>query len=361
MSVAWQLARAGASVTILEKDRAGRASSYVAAGMLAPQAEMGFDDIEMFRLCRRSLDLYPEFLRELEEDSGVEIKLERSGCILPALDRDDHPRLRRLYDFRERINLPVVWLNSEEARETEPMLSPNCSGAIWIEDDAQINNREMLRALQIAVINKGVTISENMPVRRIDIKLNQVAGVETDEGYMRCEYVIICAGAWSKMIEGIPDNILPPVRPVKGQIVNLRQNSSCGLKKVIRARDVYLLPKSDGRIVVGASCEEMGFDTSPTAGEVFRLLERAWEAVPSIYDLPIESIEVGLRPGSKDHMPIVGDTEVNGLYYATGHYRNGILLAPVTAYELSEWILSGNPSQLLRNFNISRFYGSLVN
>lgn len=153
---------------------------------------------------------------------------------------------------------------------------------------------------------------------------------------------------------------MPPVRPVKGQIVSLRMNDSCRLKKIVRARDAYLLPKSDGRLVVGASVEEMGFDTNPTAGEIFRILERAWEAVPSIYDLPIESIDVGLRPGSRDHQPIIGDTDVDGLFFATGHYRNGILLTPVTAYELSEWIVTGNRSETLKNFQLKRFYEEQV-
>jgi len=366
LSVGWQLAKKGFDIEILERNHAGNSASRAAAGMLAPQAEMGFEDIDLFNLCRKSLALFPGFCEELFNDSGIKIEVEKTGCILPGFDRDDWERLRRLHDFREKIGLPVVWLTGSEARDVEPFLSPKCTGAIWIEDDAQINNRKLLEGLKIAFEKCGGKLYENHDVEKINIENGKVIGAHfhpSAEGTAKAvgidvkyDKVILAAGAWSKQIQGLPENLLPPVRPVKGQIINLKLNDSCRLTKVVRAPDVYLLPKSDGRLVIGASCEEMGFDLNPTAGEVFRMLERAWEAVPSIYDLPVVSIDVGLRPGSRDHMPIIGDSEIEGLYFATGHYRNGILLAPITAYELSEWVASGNKSQLLEKFQLSRFY-----
>ena len=146
LSLGWQLARKGVNVEILERSKAGQSASRAAAGMLAPQAEMGFEDIELFYLCRKSLEMYPRFTDELFEDSGIKVELERTGCILPGFDRDDAERLRRLYDFREKIGLPVLWLTGSEAREIEPFLSPRCTGAICIEDDAQINNSLILDA-----------------------------------------------------------------------------------------------------------------------------------------------------------------------------------------------------------------------
>ena len=324
--------------------------------MLAPQAEMGFEDIDLFNLCRKSLAMYPEFTDELYNDSGIKVEVEKTGCILPGFDRDDWERLRRLYDFREKIGLPVVWLTGSEAREVEPFLSPKCTGAIWVEDDAQINNRRLIEALKIAYEKCGGKLYEEHNVEKIIIENGKVKSAQFHGIDVEYDYIIVATGAWSKQIQGLPENLLPPVRPVKGQIINLRLNDTCRLTKVVRAPDVYLLPKSDGRLVIGASCEEMGFDLNPTAGEVFRMLERAWEAVPSIYDLPVDSIDVGLRPGSRDHMPIIGDCEVEGLFFATGHYRNGILLAPITAYELSEWIISGKKSEVLEKFHLSRFY-----
>lgn len=356
LSLGWQLVKKGKEVSILERGKAGVGASYTAAGMLAPQAEMGFEDIEMFNLCRKSLEMYPAFAEELFKDSGIKVEVEKTGCILPGFDRDDAERLRRLYDFREKIGLPVVWLTGSEAREIEPFLSPKCTGAIWIEDDAQINNRKLLEALKIAFEKCGGSLFEEHPADKIIIEDGKIIGVDIHGYEMDADCCVIAAGAWSKHIEGIPEKLLPPVRPVKGQIINLKLNDSCKITKVVRAPDVYLLPKSDGRLVIGASNEETGFDANPTAGEIFRLLERAWEAVPSIYDLPIDSIEAGLRPGSRDHMPIIGDTDVKGLFFATGHYRNGILLTPVTAIEFSNWIVTGEKSELLKDFQISRFF-----
>lgn len=360
LSLGWQLAKKGINVEILERDLAGKSASWAAAGMLAPQAEMGFEDIDHFYLCRKSLELYPKFLEELYNDSGIKVEVEKTGCILPAFDRDDAERLRRLYDFREKIGLPVVWLSSSEAREVEPFLSPRCTGAIWIEDDAQVNNRLMLESLKKAFVKCGGKLYEEHNVENINVSNGKVTGVNIHGTDINFDNVIVAGGAWSKQIPGLPENLLPPVRPVKGQIINLRLNDSCRLTKVVRAPDVYLLPKSDGRLILGASVEEMGYDVQPTAGEIFRLLERGWEAVPSIYDLPIESIDVGLRPGSRDHMPIIGDSEVEGLFFATGHYRNGILLTPITAYELSDWIVTGTSSETLKGFGISRFYKEKV-
>jgi glycine oxidase len=235
------------------------------------------------------------------------------------------------------------------------LLSPKCSGAIWIAEDAQVDNREMLKALRAAIINKGGKITEYAKVDSVIIEGEKVKGVITDKGKIECDNVIISAGAWSKQIEGIPEELKPPVRPVKGQIISLKMDENYKLTHMVRAPDVYILPKHDGRIILGASSEEMGFDTNPTAGEVYKLLERGWEAMPSIYDLPIISIDVGLRPGSRDHEPIIGGCGVKGLFFATGHFRHGILLTPVTAYELSEQIASGNESETLKGFQLSRF------
>jgi glycine oxidase len=355
LSLGWQLARKGKKVEVLERGESGRGAAWVAAGMLAPQAEMGFEEIELFNLCRKSLDLYPKFLEELYEDSGLRVEVEWCGTLLVGFHRDDNERLRRFYNFRERVGLPVEWMTGSEARELEPSLSPKCSAAIWIKDDAQIDNRSLLDALRKAFVSRGGELYDDHNVERINIENEAVKSVHIHGIDIENEAVVVCAGSWSKQISGIPENLLPPVRPVKGQIISLTAGDGVKLNHAIRAPDVYLVPKKDGRLVVGASVEEMGFDTRATAGEIFRMLERAWEAVPSIYELPIKSIDVGLRPGSKDHQPIIGDCEIKNLYFATGHHRNGILLAPMTAYELSEWIITGKKSEHLAPFQLSRF------
>jgi len=360
LSVGWQLARKGAEVEIFERDIAGRGAGWVAAGMLTPQAELGFEEIELFNLMRKSFELYPQFLDELKEDSGLDVKMDRCGSLFAGFDRDDMTRLRRLYDFRERVNLPAKWLTGTEAKELEPMLSPKCTCGLWMADDAQIENRDLLNALQIAFRKRGGHIHEIANVISVKIENSKVNGIKVNDKNVEVTNLIVAAGAWSKLVEGIPENVHPPVRPVKGQIMSLRMEGDNKITHAVRGRDVYLVPKADGRLIVGASSEEMGFDTNPTAGEIYRLLERAWETVPGIYEYPIEEIQVGLRPGSRDHEPIIGDSDIDGLYFATGHYRSGILLTPVTAFELSQWIVSGKKSEILSPFQLSRFYKEQV-
>lgn len=360
LSLGWQIARKGAEVEIYERETAGKGAGWVAAGMLTPQAELGFEEIELFNLSRKSLDIYPKFLKELNEDSGMDVKMDRCGSLFAGFDSDDMRRLRRLYDFREKVDLPAKWLTGTEAKELEPMLSPKCTCGLWMPDDAQIENRDLLDALNTAAKNRGCVIHENSEVSSVKTEDGKVKAIVVNGNVIASPNIIVAAGAWSKQIEGIPENILPPVRPVKGQIMSLSMNSESKLTHAVRGRDVYLVPKADGRLIVGASNEEMGFDTNPTAGEIYRILERAWETVPGIYEYPIQEIKVGLRPGSRDHEPIVGDSEIEGLYFATGHYRSGILLAPVTAVELSEWFVTGKKSEALEHFHLSRFYKETV-
>jgi glycine oxidase len=249
----------------------------------------------------------------------------------------------------------VRWLPGTEGREIEPLLSPKITAAIWLPDDGQINNRDLIDALKAAFTARGGVLREHEPVREVVIENGRASAVRTGESEVSALSIVVAAGCWSGLINGIPDDVRPPVRPVKGQIVSLRIDGEFRFAHVVRAPDAYLLPKSDGRLIIGATQEEMGFDVTPTAGPVMRLLERGWEAVPSIFDLPIEGIDVGLRPGSRDNEPLIGPTEVRDLYYATGHHRHGILLAPVTAYSLCDMILEGKTSELLAPFHPSRF------
>jgi glycine oxidase len=306
-------------------------------------------------LGRRSLRLYPEFLEDLKEDAGTEVRLDTRGTLLIGLDRDDAERLRRLCEFREHLGLPVKWLSGTEAREIEPLVSPRASSAIWIPDDHQVDNRGLVEALKTALRKCGGSLYEDCPVEEVLSEGGRVRGVRTAEGETDAACVVVAAGCWSKKIGGIPKGLLPPVRPVKGQIITLQEDELYSLTHVIRAPDAYLVPKGDGRIILGASEEDMGFDTTITAGAVYRLLERGWRAVPSIYDLPIQEIIAGLRPGSRDHDPIVGKSTMEGLYIATGHYRHGILLAPATAMEVSDLILEGRSSRVFSPFVPTRF------
>src|SRR5579862_9336099 len=355
LSVGWQLARKGFGVQIFERDTAGRSASWYAAGMLAPRSEAGFEESQLLAFGLESLRLYPQFLSELEHDSGISVNLEKRGTLMVGLDRDDTERLRRLYAFRKNLGLPISWLSGTEAREIEPMLSPRVASAMWIPDDVNIDNRALVDALRIAFQKCGGVLHENTPIDFVNIVDEEIKSVRTSTGEFETENVILAAGCWSKSIPGIPESIAPPVRPVKGQIMTLRMDKTCTLSHIIRAPEVYLVPKENGRLIVGASAEEMGFDTTTTAGHIKELLENAWEVVPSVYDLAIEEVSAGLRPGSRDNEPIIGPTEIAGLHFATGHFRSGILFAPATAYGLAEYFTTGIMPESLIHFQPSRF------
>jgi glycine oxidase len=281
--------------------------------------------------------------------------MDTRGTLSVGLDRDDTEALRREYRFRRSRGLAVEWLSGSEARDAEPLLSPRITSGMWIPDDYQINNQRLVCTLADALVARGGAIREHTNVRRVVVDAGTACGVETEDGTDVADVVVVAAGCWSNQVDGIPIEAVPPVRPVKGQIVCLRQDDTVNLTRVIRTPDCYLVSKGDGRLLVGATEEDMGFDVRATAGPVMRLIERAWEAVPAIYDLAIESIDVGLRPGSRDHIPIIGATPVPGLLMATGHYRHGILLAPATADAVCHGIVTGEFAADMEAFSPARF------
>ena len=361
LGIGWQLAKAGASVTIYERDRAGRAASWAAAGMLAPLAEAHTEEPELLALGSKSLALYPQWVQELETDAQMSIGYRVEGTLIVGLEADDTDQLRHLYTAQQDLGLDINWLTSREARDVEPALSPRVTAAIHCASDYQVDNRLMIEALQRAFQTCAGVLHENSPIERIVIENDVVTGVQTQAGFHTADVVILSAGCWSGQIEGLPDAIQPPVRPVKGQMLALQMEEGITINSVIRTirarypTSVYLVPRTDGRLIVGATSEEMGFDTRLTAGGMFELLRGAWEAVPGVYELPVLETWAGLRPGSRDNAPILGKTPVDNLIYATGHYRNGILLTPITAYEITKLILTGETSETIAPFQLDRF------
>lgn len=355
LCAAWQLARAGVEACVFERSEAGKSASWAAAGMLAPQAEVGFEEINFLKLGQESLSLYPQYLAELREDSGMDVRLDTRGTLMIALDRDDREALRREFDFRKRIGLAVEWLTASEARELEPLLSPKVASAIWLPDDYQIDNQALIMALREALVARGGKLYEQTLVERVELEQGKAVGIATRAGIVRAKFVVLAAGAWSREIAGVPEDALPPVRPVKGQILTLKMTQQLTLTRVIRSPRVYLAPKLDGRLIIGATSEEKGFDTTPTAGGALMLLQEAFEAVPAIYELSIEEMRVGLRPGSRDNEPLIGESPVKNLFVATGHYRHGILLAPVTAKAIAALLLSKPVSSRILPFSPLRF------
>ncbi len=357
LSIAWRLARAGASVTLLERERVGSGASRAAAGMLAPitEAGHGHGDDAMVRFARASLARYRSFAAELEADADSPVALDMRGTLIASLDRDDTESIRRAFEHRKALGLPVEWLPGARAREIEPLLSPRTSAAMWIPDDHQVDARALVVALARACAHRGVTIREGSAVERVNLRDGAVVGVHVADVDVDADVVVMAAGAWSGAVDGIPAGAVAPVRPVKGQIVRLHGADTFPLAHVIRTPRVYVLPKSDGSVLVGATQEEMGFDARATAGAVKDLLEHAWEIVPAIYELAFEGVDVGLRPASRDHLPVIGATRVRGLVMATGHFRSGILLAPATADAVVEGIANGRFGDAVAAFSPERF------
>ena len=361
LGIGWQLTKSGVSVTIYDSGEAGRAASWAAAGMLAPLAEAHTEEPELLKLGCESLVLYPQWVSELESDAEMSVGFRDEGTHIVGLESDDTHQLKHLYQAQQQLGLSVNWLSGGEVREIESALSPRVSAAIQCESDYQVDNRLMVTALKSAYLRNGGVLHENNPIEKIHVENCQVQGIETREGFHRGDMVILSAGCWSSQIDGIPDSIRPPVRPVKGQMMALQMEDGISINSVIRTvrarypTDVYLVPRTDGRLIIGATSEEMGYDTRLTVGGMFELLRGAWEVVPGVYELPILESWAGLRPGSRDNAPILGKTPIENLIYATGHYRNGILLSPITAYEISRLVLSDETSDVIKPFQLDRF------
>ncbi|HEV3070252.1 MAG TPA: glycine oxidase ThiO [Solirubrobacteraceae bacterium] len=334
LACAWRARQAGLSVTLLERGRTGAGTSHVAAGMLAPVAEVEFGEAgrRVLDLGLRSAALWPQFAAELQERSGVELGLLCTGTLVVARDDDEARELERQLAFRESLEVRAHRLLPSAARELEPALTPTIRLALHAPDDHSVDPRLVLKALHTACELEGVVVREQARVATLEHDGTRVTGVALDDGgHLAADWVVLAAGAWTSELE-LPAGMSIPVRPVKGQIMRLRDPAGPGLlTRVVRFHGGYLVPRGDGRYVLGATMEERGHDLHPTAGGVYELLRDAHELVPGIEELQIEELSVGLRPSTPDNAPAIGPGAFDGLLWATGHHRSGILLAPLTA------------------------------
>jgi len=357
LAIGWRLAQRGASVQIFDRGAAGAGASHAAAGMLAACAEAEPGEEALVVLGRESQARWPAFAAELLELSGVDVELRPEGTLLIALTADDQARLTHQLVFQQRLGLPLQWISAAETRRREPHLAGKLAGAVFSPEDTQVDNRKLVTALRLAAEAAGASITEHRAVSTISSRGGRVEGVVLGDGTkVRADVVVLAAGAWARSIEGIGRELRPPVRPIKGQMLALRMNPTAPLlSHVVWAPSAYLVPRRDGRLLVGATVEEKGYDAALTAGGVLTLLEAAWRAVPAIEELPIDEMWVGHRPGSRDDAPILGAGPLDGLIYATGHHRNGILLAPITADTIARLALDGVADAAIRPFGIERF------
>jgi glycine oxidase len=356
LGIAWRLAQR-ATVTVFDRGKAGAGASHAAAGMLAAccEAEPGEETLVM--LGRESQKRWPAFAEELEQASGIDVELRREGTLVLALTADDQATIAHHLEFQRRLDLPLEWLSAAATRAREPRLAGKIAGALFSPQDHQVDNRKLAQALRIAAERAGVNIHEHQPVKELAVRGGQAKGVVLEDGTsVAADIVVLAAGAWSRAIGGLPPDRRPPVRPIKGQMLALRMDPADPLlTHVLWAPGAYLVPRRDGRLIVGATVEEKGFDTTVTAGGLLALLEAAWRAIPAVEELPVDEIWVGHRPGSRDDAPILGPGPLDGLFYATGHHRNGILLAPVTADAVARLILDEVVEPAIKPFGLERF------
>jgi len=358
LALGWRAARAGLAVAVVDP-APGSGASSVAAGILGPVAEVGYGEEPLLRLSLAAAERYPSFVAELAADSGVDPGYRECGTLAVAMDADDAAALDELYAFQRELGLSVQRLTARACRELESLLAPTVASGLLVPGDHQIDNRRLVTALLAAV--------ERSPVRLVRdraellVEDDRAVGVRLAGGdELRAETVVLAAGHASAAVPGLPASVIPPIRPVKGQILRLRMSGgyrdvlSRTLRGMVRGTSVYLVPRTDGELVVGATVEERA-DSTVTAGAVYELLRAAREVFPVIDELELVETTAGLRPGSPDNAPLLGPTALAGLALATGHYRNGILLAPVTADLLTDFLVTGTVPELAEPFTPDRF------
>jgi glycine oxidase len=365
LSCAWRLAQRGAEVVVLERNSFGSGATRVAAGMLAPVGELTFGEPELLELTLEAARLYPGFAGELEEASGKATGYEQLGALHVALDRDEAEQLRRVHDLQRQLELEAEWLPPRRCRELEPGLTPSFHGGVLAAGEAAVDPRALTDALVAACAAEGVELRAGCEVvgsilederlvgarveKRADWGERHYTYTEADRDF-RADTVLLAAGAWSGRAAWLPEEALPRVRPVKGQVVELRtrEGEEPPARRILASERVYLVPRNDGRLVIGATVEEMGFDTTVTAAGVHELLREAYRLLPDVAEMEFLGVTAGLRPGTPDNLPLAGPGAIEGLVLATGHYRNGILLAPHTAEAVAE-LLAGAASPRRRS------------
>jgi glycine oxidase len=359
LAVAWRAQGQGLRTVVLERDRLAHGATHVAAGMLAPISEARVGERGLLALSRASLDRYPAFVEELAAASQCDPGYRTSGTLLVARDRDEAEALDRELSEREGMGLAVERLLPSEARRRKPALAPTLRLALDVPADHAIDPRALSVALAAAVERAGGVLREDAEVASVMTSDDgeRVVGVELAGGErVLTDRVVIAAGAWAGGLHGVPAHARVPVRPVKGQVMRLRDPAGPGLlTRTIRMQPGYLVPRGDGRYVLGATMEEQGFDTAPTAGGIFELLRDAIELVPGVSELAIEEVAAGLRPGTPDNAPVLGPAAIEGLHWAAGCFRHGILLAPIVADTLAA-TLAGKPlPDVAAPFTAARF------
>ena len=340
LTIARALALRGVrEVLVLERAEPGREASFAAAGMLLPQVEADAED-DFFKLACESRDLYPSFAAALRDETGIDVELDSTGTLYLALTEHDQEEIEKRYEWQARAGLSVELLDAAEARELEPCISESAVAALRFPKDIQVENRRLLAALIESVKKLGVSIVTQTTVESLLIEGNRVTGVQTNRGNVSCSVAVVAAGSWTSFIKAPSACSIPRIEPVRGQIVCLEAKPQL-TRHVICSPRGYIVPRRDGRLLTGSTSEHAGFEKYVTAGGISTILQNALEISSSVANLPVVDMWAGLRPCAADGLPVMGRCgEIDGLFCATGHYRNGILLAPLTGELVSKAIVS---------------------
>lgn len=356
LTIARALALRGVrEVCLIERASLGHEASYAAAGMLAPQAEANTQD-DFFTLACRSRDLYANFAASLREETGIDVELDTTGTLYLALTYHDLVEIEKRFEWQTNAGLPVEKLAAIEALELEPCINSTVLGALRFPLDVQVENRRLLSALANSVTKLGVSIVTQTSVESINVDRNRITGVKTSRGQISTPAVIVAAGPWSSSLRlSHPAKPAWEIEPVRGQMISFDARPQL-TRHIIYSPRGYIVPRQDGRLLAGSTSEHAGFARQVTAGGINAILTNAHEISPAVSALPIVDTWAGLRPRAPDSLPVLGPCdEIGGLFYATGHYRNGILLAPVTGELIAEAVVNGVASPLLGPFSPGRF------
>jgi glycine oxidase len=358
MSIAWLAASRGMKVALCDPDP-GRGATWAAAGMLAPVTEAHIGEEGLVRLNLASATRWPSFASSLEGASGSAVGYEQCGTMVVAVDASDLEVIDRILAFHSTLGLTSSRLSARQCRNLLPTLAPGIRGGASSPGDHQVDNRLLAAALERAAQAAGVHMITTA-VSEIIVTDRRATGVRFFDGTeLGAGAVVVATGCWTPQLKGLPPGVLPPVRPVKGHVLRLRAPGSRplldrNLRGMVHGNSIYLVPRADGTLVIGATVEEKGYDTTIQAGAVYELLRDARSVLPGVAELELVESFAGLRPGSPDNGPFVGWSKLEGLAVATGHYRNGILLAPVTADAICEVLSGGDLPEVLEPFRADR-------
>jgi glycine oxidase len=355
LGIARSLAKTGfRRITVVERGEAGREASYAAAGMLAPQSESDADDA-MFRLCSKSRDLYPLFAAELLAETGIDIELEQSGTLVPVFDDDDEKRASHAFAWQSAAGLKIEKLSAEEMLQMEPMLSPDVRGGLFFPNDWQVDNRKAVAALlEYARHHVAINILENKQAHELIVRSGKCIGARCGADEFFADAVIVAAGAWTSFMKICGHEFPLDVEPVRGQMICFEPPER-SFRRVIFSSKGYIVPRRSGRLVAGSTAEHCGFEDRTTDEGIEKIRQNAVRVAPFLGDLAIADSWSGLRPRTNDGLPVIGKfSDIDGLFVATAHFRNGILLAPLTAEIIAAKIASGEHSAELDIFSPER-------